>query len=438
MPRTPYDWSKGPAQIEPHSLAKHTILRRYVEQYVTILTQGGQRPLRVSLIDGFAGGGQYVVKGQDGKLHDGSPLILIEAVQTAAARINVGRQKVTEVDADFIFVEKEQNAYRHLCATLEKRLDSAFLSRRVHKINGAFEKHLDWIIARLKPSRGRKPRPIFVLDQYGYSRIPVDMIARIMKEFETAEVFLTLAVDHIPAYASSLEDARSMLRSALHVPASVEEFVLGKRDFDEMEGLAESDRSEIMHYVQCMLHEAFARHAGARFYTPFFITSKGSHRSYWFLHLANNHRANDVVKALHWQVANHFQHHGRPGTKMLTLGFDASKPGEQLAFDFGDSARDRTVNALIEELPQLLQQKYPRGVSLNDLYGDICTETPASKGILGVALNELCSIGELEKRGAAGEEREPATKLKDHDVVLPSHQTRLFSIPQSRGARRWR
>jgi hypothetical protein len=76
--------------------------------------------------------------------------------------------------------------------------------------------------------------------------------------------------------------------------------------------------------IQTTLHEAFATQSGAAFYTPFFIKSGGSNRSYWFLHLANNARANDVVKDLHWKKSNHFKHYGRSGMRMLMLGFDPS------------------------------------------------------------------------------------------------------------------
>ena len=106
MPRKEYDWSRGPAELAPHSLAKHTILREYIERYIQILTRNGTLPnLRVSLIDGFAGGGEYVIRGQGGKIHEGSPLILINAVRTAVARIDAERKKPIAVDAEYIFVE---------------------------------------------------------------------------------------------------------------------------------------------------------------------------------------------------------------------------------------------------------------------------------------------------------------------------------------------
>ncbi len=146
------------------------------------------------------------------------------------------------------------------------------------------------------------------------------MIRRIMTEYPTAEVFLTLAVDHIAAHAKTAGEALGRLKDALSLEPELEAFLSGRRDMDETAALSKEDRSRLMRFIQCFLHETFAKKAGAKFYTPFFITSKGSHRSYWFLHLANSSRANDVVKELHWGVSNHFEHFGREG--MMMLGFN--------------------------------------------------------------------------------------------------------------------
>src|SRR5262245_59442878 len=100
MPK--YDWSSGPAELEPHSLAKHKILREYIERYIPIVMRGGSIPkLRLTLIDGFAGGGEYVVSGQGGVVQKGSPLILINAVDVAKARINAKRDNPVSIDVAF-------------------------------------------------------------------------------------------------------------------------------------------------------------------------------------------------------------------------------------------------------------------------------------------------------------------------------------------------
>lgn len=433
MPKHEYDWKIGsPAVLGPHSLAKHTILREYIEQYIYILTRSGTLPdLRVMLIDGFAGGGEYVVEGQGSKIHDGSPIVLIQAVAAAKARINTAeRKRPIVIDADFVFVEKKKSNFLYLKDMIERRFEKKMVDESVRLIHGAFEDHLESIIKTIKSCSGRKPRPIFVLDQYGWSHVPIDMIARIMNELPSSEIFLTFAVDWISAYAGSLSDALGKMQKSLHIDPRLEDFVNGRREMEEISQMPEDDRNSLMLDVQRLLHDAFATQSRARCYTPFFITSRGSHRSYWFLHLANNARANDAVKELHWKVNNHFKHYGREGTKQLMLGYDPDR--RQIAFDFGDSAKVRTVEALMEELPRLIRDKYSQGISFNDLYSDLCNETPASKEMLRGPINNLCGDGELEKSGAEGEKRHLMTKVNDMDIIRPAKQGRLFFPPDKK------
>src|SRR6185503_3140773 len=83
-----------------------------------------------------------------------------------------------------------------------------------------------------------------------------------------------------------------------------------------------SRRNELL-AIQKLLHEIFARSVSSTFYTPFFIVSRDSNRAYWFLHMANHETAHDVVKSLHWQIENHFQHFGSAGLNML--GYDPDR-----------------------------------------------------------------------------------------------------------------
>jgi three-Cys-motif partner protein len=411
-------------------MAKHTILREYVEQYIYILTRSGTVPsFSVMLIDGFAGGGEYIMEGHGSTIYDGSPFILINAVHTAVEKINgPQRKKPINIDARFVFVEKEEANWAYLKSRIEQRPESRALSDRILLVHGSFEESLDGIISRIDRTQNLKPRPIFVLDQYGYTAIPVDTITKIIKRLPRAEVFMTIAVDNISHYAKAVEPTLIQLGRSLHIDLRIEDFIVGRREMNETEGLTAEERRRLMLHIQQVLHDVFAQRCGALCYTPFFITSPGSNRSYWFLHLANSPRANDVVKALHWKVSNHFTHFGREGTKMLMLGFDPKKVTSQLElFDFGDSAKSRTIDALIEELPAIIQDKYRNGVMHKDLYRDLCNETPADKLILGEAINKLCADQALEKRGAQGEEREISTKVKDSDIIRLPEQIPMFT-----------
>jgi len=55
-----YDWKDGPAPIQQHSVAKHRILQSYLRAYFqTLVSSPSQDVLRLTLVDGFSGGGLY-------------------------------------------------------------------------------------------------------------------------------------------------------------------------------------------------------------------------------------------------------------------------------------------------------------------------------------------------------------------------------------------
>ena len=85
MAKKHYDWIPGdaPPVLGRHSLAKHTVLRRYLERYVAVLASRiVQDRLRLTLIDGFCGGGAYLHPDTNERL-PGSPIIMLEAMQAA-------------------------------------------------------------------------------------------------------------------------------------------------------------------------------------------------------------------------------------------------------------------------------------------------------------------------------------------------------------------
>lgn len=66
--------------IDPHSKVKHLIIQEYLQAYVQVLMRNALIPeLRLSVVDGFCGGGQY--SDVDGGAHFGSPIITLNAVR---------------------------------------------------------------------------------------------------------------------------------------------------------------------------------------------------------------------------------------------------------------------------------------------------------------------------------------------------------------------
>src|SRR5437016_5461354 len=81
-----HKWRIGelPPEIRPHSLAKHRVIQNYLLRYVGVLTSNLKIPeLRLTLVDGFAGGGVYR-DWQTNEGRDGSPLLMLNAMREAA------------------------------------------------------------------------------------------------------------------------------------------------------------------------------------------------------------------------------------------------------------------------------------------------------------------------------------------------------------------
>ena len=91
---TQFSWRSGaePPKIEPHSDAKLRLLRAYLDRYFDVVCALPQMDrLRIALVDAFSGGGLF--RRQDGTDRFGSPLVMIDAVARAQARVNSGRRK---------------------------------------------------------------------------------------------------------------------------------------------------------------------------------------------------------------------------------------------------------------------------------------------------------------------------------------------------------
>jgi len=424
MPRKEYVWSfADPPSIAPHTLAKHRILREYVQSYIRILTANPRTDrFLLNVVDGFAGGGIYVDP-TTRLTCPGSPTILLDAVRAAEAAANSSRAKPLHIDARYFFIDRNASAVACLRQVLALRETWAGETERVHVIPGAFEGQLDGVIASIT-SRGRAHRSIFVLDQYGYTAAPPTLLRRIFDKLPNAEVFLTLAVGWAVAY---LPDVRAAAEKM-----GIEKEVLDRLGEGSDDGLPIDD-AEIrpkLQRLQTVLKDVFTTQIGSTYFTPFFIVSRESNRSYWFLHMANSPRANDVVKALHWTIENHFEHYGGPGLAML--GYDPDKDPEvtgqlPLPFRFDDQARARTHKSLVEVLGRRIASTSPDGVAFDHLFAQVCNETPATRAMLAGAVRDLCIAGELEKRGGEGEQRAPATAPKPDDIIRPARQ-RTFSF----------
>lgn len=419
MAKKEYDWHIGddPPKIELHSLAKHRVYEEYLIHYIQVLNANPRIPaFRLSLVDGFAGGGVYR-NPQNDDLYPGSPLRLIRAAEAATAAVNTKRQSEGirlpfELNAEYFFIEKKKSNHEYLNWYLSDQGLGSRIGKDIFSLRGEFTEHLRAIITHIT-STGRKRRCIFLLDQYGYGEVPFDVIRTIFSNLPNAEIILTFATDWLIDYMSNTPKYLKTLRR------------IGVDLELDIKGLLETknDTNRWRQVAQFELHRAIKSLSGAQHYTPFFIVSKEANRSFWLVHLSNHPRARDVMTQLHWRLKNHFAHYGGSGIRMF--GYDPTKDDlvtgladlfGETEYSFDETAKNRTLEGVIAELPEFIHQ-FPDGIRFGDLYRMVANTTPATAEHIKEVSNLLSQARELEILGPNGEHRRKANRISDEDVI---------------------
>lgn len=171
-------------EYRAQTLAKHTILEKYIYAFFNIMkTFGGDN---LVYIDGFAGRGTYT--GEDGHPVDGSPL---RALQKIASLPDLAKKVTT------IFIEKDKVLFDQLAEHLKRFHSKHPEIREPHLGNGEFSevmtKQLDLLAAD-----GKSLAPAFVfIDPCGVDGVDFNVIDRVLKNQKKAEVFVFFNIEGI-------------------------------------------------------------------------------------------------------------------------------------------------------------------------------------------------------------------------------------------------
>lgn len=413
-----YEWNKGPASLDDHSLTKHAVLVEYLNRYFvqrTLNAQGRDR-FRITLVDGFCGGGEYVLK-SSGKLVDGSPLRILSAVKEARARINLERRKPIELDVRYVFVDDDPKAIAYLRDVLIKRGYGSEIGKTITLVRSEFAAASDGIVREIQGHTPRSPTALFFLDQYGYAEVPAPTIQSIFRQVRNAEIVLTFHVDSFATYTN--DELVQRVSNSLRVDIRKH---LGGRSIDEIK----ANEADWRRFIQGALYQSLVEGCSARFFTPFFIRGAGSnHGEYWLVHLSQHHRAQDVMKQVHWLHQNHSVHYGGAGLDMLaphTMGFMQRFDG---GFLFDEAARQSSETALVEQLGRhVFAVDKPQTVAT--LYADTCNGSPATAGMYRDVLEKLIQNDSVVVFSDQGTRRRRARLIVDTDIVEPSRQITLI------------
>jgi three-Cys-motif partner protein len=352
--------------LQPHTAAKHEILRRYLQAWVPILSQG--RFPRLVFIDGFAGPGRY------SKGEEGSPLIAIKAV--------IEQRRAISANVDFHFIELEKLRSDHLAGEIAAIELPTNLTAKVHRersFREAFPEIWNSYVSRL----GRPRPPTFVfIDPFGF-KIPFTYVARVLRE-QSCEVLITFMYEEINRFLS--QDGQPDNFDAL----------FGCPDWRAGIDLGPPPtRSKFLHdlYQRQLSHAA-----GAKFVRSFAMRNERNAMDYFLFFATNNELGLKKMKEAMWRI-------DQSGTYTFS---DATDPRQAVLFS------DEPDRQLLSKL--IVDEFAGRETTPIEIVRFVVRQTPFCESHYKKVLERLERAGDVEPVNPASNRRRGT--YADENIVL--------------------
>jgi three-Cys-motif partner protein len=360
--------------LKSHSGAKLRLIEHYLDSYFTAVLRNPQiDKLRITLVDGFCGGGAF---DDGGTIVQGTPFLMLNAVARAEQRLNINKAKPLTIDAQFHFVDSSKRATDFLKDQLVTRGQIGRLGKDIFVHTGKFEEAVVGIADSIRQrTRKNTGRSLFLLDQKGYTSAPLGTIKSIFDRFHKAECILTFAVDWLIDYLSERpENILAAGKAGLNADQV--------REFVRMRGEGGGRFA-----IQRLLLKHIQDNTGAQFVSPFFIRSREAKKTLWLVHLSRVATARNVMVDSHWSVTNHSLHQGRGGLDIA--GFDPDQ-FDPHTFMFAEHERELMMEALAEDMLRRLRDRFGTSPVQYGLFVDgIANETPARLSDIDQAVQRL-------------------------------------------------
>lgn len=183
--------------LEPHTTAKHRILRRYLDAWLPIMsslvaTWSSSGRGRLALIDGFCGPGRY--KGGE----DGSPIIMLKAFLEHSHRNEIKAELV------YIFIDEDDDRIAHLDREIADSEaaqpggqfpDQLKVQTIVGRYEDLFSEALDGMV-----EKGQRPAPTFAfIDPFGYKDASMGLTGRLL-DFQRCEALIYMPLPFVARF----------------------------------------------------------------------------------------------------------------------------------------------------------------------------------------------------------------------------------------------
>lgn len=421
MVQSHYNYRNVPL-VGYHSTIKHKILRDYIKQYVATMTKNVRiDDFKLAIVDGFAGSGKYAAEWDQTKTIYGSPITILEACQEAEETAQAARIKEFRLNGRYYLVEKDQEGFD----ILKQTLDNKGYGNRINNGKDIWLLHDDFtnqvgnIIEDIK-NRSPAARSIFLLDQYGYSEVPRELIKNIFSELPGAEIILTFHVDSLLTFLNE-KNLRAFNRKT---GFSINQLL--DRGLHDKESRPEDWRLA----AQAILHQELVNDCfpdGNGHHTTFFIRGVQGIGDYWLVHLSRNITARNVMVDIHWDHGNHFVHYGGAGLDMYSLrGFSTDAHADM--YGFCNQAEALTRETLLSQLPRLIRDHHEAGINFRNLITEQSNYTPARELFIREAFRSPEIRADILVLSKEGKPKRGFSLPKDSDIIIPSKQQSLFLL----------
>lgn len=331
--------------IQPHTLAKHAILTRYLNAWFVILARQsarvGENDRRILYIDGFAGPGAYTGG------EDGSPVLALRAAMSHRAEF--------PKPISFLFVENDAARVAHLSmlvSDLEPDWRTSGNVADVAVLHGDCDAVLRSKIKGYE-ARGATFGPALAfLDQFGYADVPIELVAELLR-FPQCEVFSYLECQGMNRWISDPTKAEAFRRT------------FGGDEWKAAIGHSESRQREIL--LRAYI-EALRLRAGAKYVQAFTMFDANARPLYWLIFCTQSLRGLEEMKKAMWSVdsTGEFRFSDREDPSQLQL-LSRAYDDEWLADEIASRLASRIV-------------------SVRDVWEHVLVETPCCrhKGALSI------------------------------------------------------
>jgi three-Cys-motif partner protein len=255
-------------EIEPHTLAKHEILTRYLDAWFPILASWNTKVL---FIDGFAGPGTYTGG------EPGSPLL---AVGAARKRENMLKNSTVM----FLFNEADKARHDELHARLDEVETELPKNFQLYIQHGEFADFAQQMVI----NRGdRRLVPTFAfVDPFGWAGVPLKLIADLTRD-QRSELFILFSFNSVNRWIKHPKQQHNMRD------------LFGCDDYLRADGMPPPQRKEFL----ASLYEQQLRDVGKFLYiSRFEMIEKTGHTSYFLYHCPRSLKGLGVMRSAMWKI----------------------------------------------------------------------------------------------------------------------------------------